>query len=65
MLKLKYIVIIIVVAFLAFMLGRNTKQVSKYDYLDINSITYTDITGDEVLIYTSTGDEYVFYGNIK
>ena len=65
MLKLKYIAIIIIVVFLAFMLGYNTKQVDKYNYLDLNSITYTDISGDEVIIYTSTGDYYSFYNSNK
>lgn len=65
MLKLKYIIIAIIVVFLAFMLGYNTKQVDKYNYLDLNSITYTDITCDEVIIYTSTGDYYSFYNSNK
>ena len=65
MLKLKYIIIAVVIVFLAFLLGYNTKQVDKYNYLDLNSIVYTEISGNEVLIYTSTGDYYSFYNSNK
>lgn len=40
----------------AFLIGRP----SKYDYLDLNKVSETEITGNIVTIYTTTGDYYTF-----
>nr|DAQ83135.1 MAG TPA: Lipopolysaccharide export system ATP-binding protein transport, ABC-transporter, LIPID TRANSPORT [Caudoviricetes sp.] len=42
----------------AFLIGRNMP--SKYDYLDLNKVSETEITGNIVTIYTTTGDYYTF-----
>lgn len=42
----------------AFLIGRNMP--SKYDYLDLNKISETQITDNTVTIYTTTGDYYMF-----
>lgn len=42
----------------AFLIGRNMP--SKYDYLDLNKVSETEITGNTVIIYTTTGDYYTF-----
>lgn len=36
----------------AFLIGRNMP--SKYDYLNLNQVTETEINGDTVTIYTDT-----------
>lgn len=41
----------------AFLIGRNMP--SKYDYLNLNQVTETEINGDTVTIYTDT-DYYEF-----
>lgn len=42
----------------AFLIGR--KMPSKYDYIDLNKISETEITGYTVTVYTTTGDYYTF-----
>lgn len=42
----------------AFLIGRNMP--SKYDYLDLNKISETQIIDNTVTIYTTTGDYYMF-----
>ena len=40
----------------AFLLGRNMP--SKYNYLDLNKVSETQITDNEIVVYTTTGDYY-------
>ncbi len=56
--KITYATIAVVAIATAFLIGRNMP--SKYDYLNLNQITKTEINGDTVTIYTSTGDCYDF-----
>lgn len=35
-------------------------QPDKYNYLDLKSVTATEIENDEVVIYTNSGDYYTF-----
>lgn len=56
--KITYATIAVVAIATAFLIGRNMP--SKYDYLNLNQITKTEINGEIVTIYTSTGDCYDF-----
>ena len=40
----------------AFLIGRNMP--SKYNYLDLNKVSETQITDNEIVVYTTTGDYY-------
>lgn len=56
--KISYIIITLALMLSAFLIGRNIPN--KYDYLNLNQVTETEINGDTVTIYTSTGDCYDF-----
>lgn len=58
--KRKIITIVLVALAIvgAFLIGRNMP--SKYDYLNLNKISETQITDNTVTIYTTTGDYYMF-----
>lgn len=56
--KMAYTAIAVVAIATAFLIGRNMSN--KYDYLNLNQVTETEINGDTVTIYTSTGDCYDF-----
>jgi hypothetical protein len=56
--KIIYIFITVALILSAFLIGKNMP--SKYDYLNLNQVTETEINGDIVTIYTSTGDCYDF-----
>ena len=56
--KIAYIIITLALMLSAFLIGRNIPN--KYDYLNLNQVTETEINGDTVTIYTSTGDCYDF-----
>jgi hypothetical protein len=56
--KMAYTAIAVVAIATAFLIGRNMPN--KYDYLNLNQVTETEINGDTVTIYTSTGDCYDF-----
>lgn len=56
--KMAYTAIAVVAIATAFLIGRNMP--SKYDYLDLNKVSETEITGNTVIIYTTTGDYYTF-----
>ena len=53
-----YTAIAVVAIATAFLICRNMPN--KYDYLNLNQVTETEINGDTVTIYTSTGDCYDF-----
>lgn len=55
--KITYATIAVVAIATAFLIGRNMP--SKYDYLNLNQVTETEINGDTVTIYTDT-DYYEF-----
>lgn len=50
--KITYATITVVAIATAFLIGRNMP--SKYDYLNLNQVTETEINGDTVTIYTDT-----------
>jgi hypothetical protein len=56
--KITYATIAVVAIATAFLIGRNMP--SKYNYLNLNQVTETEINGDTATIYTSTGDYYDF-----
>ncbi len=56
--KMAYTAIAVVAIATAFLIGKNIPN--KYDYLNLNQVTETEINGDTVTIYTSTGDCYDF-----
>lgn len=56
--KIVYIIITLALMLSAFLIGKNIPN--KYDYLNLNQVTETEINGDTVTIYTSTGDCYDF-----
>jgi hypothetical protein len=56
--KMAYTVIAVVAIATAFLIGKNIPN--KYDYLNLNQVTETEINSDTVTIYTSTGDCYDF-----
>lgn len=56
--KIIYILITLALILSAFLIGKNMP--SKYDYLNLNQVTETEINGDTATIYTSTGDCYDF-----
>ena len=56
--KIVYIIITLALMLSAFLIGKNIPN--KYDYLNLNQVTQTEINGDTVTIYTSTGDCYDF-----
>lgn len=55
--KITYATIAVVAIATAFLIGRNMPI--KYDYLNLNQVTETEINGDTVTIYTDT-DYYEF-----
>ena len=57
--KIAYTVIAVVAIATAFLIGK-MQTPSKYDYLNLNNVTETEINGDTATIYTSTGDCYDF-----
>lgn len=59
--KIVYVSITLALIIGAFFIGKAQSETpSKYDYLDLNTITDTQIENDEVIINTSTGDYYSF-----
>lgn len=59
--KIIYIVITLALIVSAFFIGKAQNETpNKYDYLDLNTITDTQIENDEVIVNTSTGDYYSF-----
>lgn len=55
--KIVYIIITLALMLSAFLIGKNMP--SKYNYLNLNQVTETEINGDTVTIYTDT-DYYNF-----
>lgn len=55
--KIVYIIITLALMLSAFLIGKNMP--SKYNYLNLNQVTETEINGDTVTIYTDT-DCYKF-----
>lgn len=59
--KIVYISITLALIVSAFFIGKAQSETpSKYDYLDLNTVTDTQIENDEVIVNTSTGDYYSF-----
>lgn len=56
--KIAYTVIAVVAIATAFLIGK-MQTPSKYDYLNLNNVTETEINGDTVTIYTDS-DCYEF-----
>lgn len=59
--KIVYVAITLALIVGAFFIGKTQSETpNKYDYLDLNTITDTQIENDEVIVNTSTGDYYSF-----
>lgn len=59
--KIAYTLITLALIVSAFFIGKAQSETpSKYEYLDLNAITDTQIENDEVIVNTSTGDYYSF-----
>lgn len=59
--KIVYVAITLALIVSAFFIGKaQSKTPSKYEYLDLNAITDTQIKDDEIIVNTSTGDYYSF-----
>lgn len=59
--KIVYVIITLALIVSAFFIGKTQSETpSKYEYLDLNAITDTQIENDEVIVNTSTGDYYSF-----
>lgn len=56
--KIAYILITLALILSAFLIGKNMPD--KYDYLNLNQVTETKKYGNNITIYTSTGDCYDF-----
>ena len=56
--KIAYTLITLALILSAFLIGKNMP--SKYNYLNLNQITETKKYGNNITIYTSTGDCYDF-----
>lgn len=56
--KMAYTAIAVVAIATAFLIGKNIPN--KYDYLNLNQVTETEIDNNTATIYTSTGDCYEF-----
>lgn len=56
--KIAYILITSALILSAFLIGKNMPD--KYDYLNLNQVTETKKYGNNITIYTSTGDCYDF-----
>ena len=64
--KIAYILILAVTTATAFLIGEyKGKSYSKYDYLNLNEITCTEISGQRITIHTLDGDEYLIFGAIN
>ena len=64
--KIAYTIILAVAVVTAFSIGeRKGKTYSKYDYLNLNEITCTEISGQRITIRTFDGDEYLIFGAIN
>lgn len=57
--KIAYTVIAVVAIATAFLIGK-MQTPNKYDYLNLNNVTETEIDNNTATIYTSTGDCYEF-----
>lgn len=59
--KIVYVAITLALIVGAFFIGKAQSETpSKYEYLDLNAITDTQIKDDEIIVNTSTGDYYSF-----
>ena len=50
----------VIVLAMAFLLPEKETKPSKYDYIDLSSVTETVIENNTVYIYTESGDYYTF-----
>lgn len=59
--KIAYIALTALAIAGAFFLGKNANaKPDKYNYLDLQTVSETQIDNNEVMIYTTTGDYYSF-----
>ena len=60
--KLIYIAILTLAVLVSYRIGKCTNTVDKYSYLNLESISKTEIDGEKITIHTFEGDSYIVHG---
>ena len=60
--KLIYIAILVLAVLISYRIGKYTNTVDKYNYLNLESISKTEIDGEKITIHTFEGDSYIVHG---
>ena len=60
--KLIYIAILTFAVLVSYRIGKYTNTVDKYSYLNLESISKTEIDGEKIIIHTFEGDSYIVHG---
>ena len=60
--KILYITVLIVTVLISYRIGKYTNTVDKYNYLNLESISKTEIDGEKITIHTFEGDSYIVHG---
>lgn len=60
--KLIYITILTLAVLISYHIGKHTNTVDKYGYLNLETISKTEIDGEKITIHTFEGDSYIVHG---
>lgn len=60
--KLIYITILTLAVLISYHIGKHTNTVDKYSYLNLETISKTEIDGEKITIHTFEGDSYIVHG---
>lgn len=63
--KLIYIAILTLAVLVSYRIGKYTNTVDKYNYLNLETISKTEIDGEKITIHTFKGDSYIVHGIIR
>lgn len=60
--KILYITVLILAILISYRIGKYTNTVDKYNCLNLESISKTEIDGEKITIHTFEGDIYIVHG---
>ena len=60
--KLLYITLLTLAIVTSYHIGKHTNTVDKYNYLNLEAISKTEIDGEKITIHTFEGDSYIVHG---
>ena len=63
--KILYITLLTLAILISYRIGKYTNTVDKYNYLNLESISKTEIDGEKITIHTFEGDSYIVHGIIR